>query len=88
MKLRKFSFGLIGLLVVVFILMLFLTSCNKTIFDTSYKFDYAYVKLGDQTIAEGKVQSWDDWEDSDMVQVKINGVVYYTHGSNVVLIDN
>lgn len=54
MKLRKFSFVLIGLLVVVFILMLFLTSCNKTIFDTSYKFDYAYVKLGDQTIAEGK----------------------------------
>ena len=77
-------------LIIFFLIVLIvfgLVGCNKQIFDTHYDFDYAYVDLGNGTVIEGKVESWDDWTDSDMVQVKINGKTYYTHGSNVVFVD-
>lgn len=67
-------------------LVISLTACNAQIIDTTYKFDYAYVSLGDGLWVEGEVQSWADWDDTDMVQVKINGITYYTHSSNVVLV--
>lgn len=36
------------------------------------------------TIVEGKLNSWDDYE-GDQLQVKIDGVTYLVHSSNVVL---
>ena len=63
-----------------------LTACNAQIIDTTYKFDYAYVSLNNGLWIEGEVQSWADYSDSDMVQVKINGTTYYTHASNVILL--
>ena len=64
-----------------------LTSCNKQVFDTTWNFDYAYVKLPDGSVVKGELESWKDWDDSDVVQVKINGVTYLTHYSNVVMVD-
>lgn len=64
-----------------------LTGCNKQVFDTTWDFDYAYVKLPDGSVVQGKLDSWKDWDDSDVVQVKINGVTYLTHYCNVVMID-
>lgn len=63
-----------------------LTGCgyNKQLVDMNYKFNYAYIYTPGGVI-EGSVSSWNDWEDSDMIQVKIDGTVYYTHSSNVVL---
>ena len=61
--------------------------CNEQIFDTTYEFDRAIIMLPNGRVIDGKVQSWKDYEDSDAVQVKINGVTYYTFLSNVVLID-
>ena len=59
---------------------------NYSIFDTTWKFDRAYVYLPDGHKV-GEVASWMDYQDSDMVQVKFqDGSVYYTHGSNIVLI--
>lgn len=49
-------------------------------------FTYAYVVLGGQKVAEGAVTQWRDYDNSDVVQVLINGKFYLTHYTNVVLI--
>lgn len=60
---------------------------NKQIVDMDYKFNYAVIFLPDGDRIEGKVSSWNDYEQSDMIQVKIEGVTYLTHSSNVVLMN-
>ena len=75
-------------IIMLLIICLGLVSCgNRQIIDTNWSFDYAYISLSNGTVIEGKVESWKDWDDSDMIQVKINGKTYYTHSNNVVLID-
>lgn len=75
-----------GLIVLIFSV-LCLTSCgfNKQIIDLDYKYNYAVIFLPNGDKIEGKVSSWNDYEQSDMIQVKIDGVTYLTHSSNVIL---
>ena len=74
-------------LLLVLAAMVALCGCNRTIIDTTYHFNYAYVSLPDGTHVEGAIRSWRDWDDSDVVQVTFtDGTVYYTHSSNIVLI--
>ena len=62
---------------------------NMQLIDTTWKYDDAIILAGNEQIDEGHVESWVDYDDSDMVQVRLsNGKVYYTHGSNVILIDD
>ena len=49
-------------------------------------FTYAYIRLGDKDIDQGYVTQWRDYDDSDVVQVLINGKFYLTHYSCVVLV--
>ena len=79
---------IIGVLLVV-IFAVFLTGCgNRQLFDTTYTFDYATIySPSGEVIVQGKVQSWNDYEDCDQLQVKIDGIVYLTHASNVILED-
>ena len=63
-----------------------LCGCNYQMIDTTYSFDRAIVSLPNGDIIEGKVDSWLDYEDSDQIQVKINGATYLVHSSDVVLI--
>lgn len=78
-------------LLVIF-LVIILVSCtgcyNKQLFDTTYHYDRAIVKLPNGEIVEGRVSSWTDFEDGDSIQVKIDGKMYLTHISNVCLIDD
>lgn len=64
-----------------------LTACgyNRQIIDLDYKFNYAIIFLPDGSRIEGKVSSWKDFEQSDMIQLKIDGITYLTHSSNVIL---
>ena len=78
-------FALILLLAVVAGCAVLMTSCNKTILDTKYKFEYAYVLLPGGDVVAGPVDSWTDFDDGDQLQVTINGVTYLSHGSNIVL---
>ena len=60
-------------------------------FDTTWSFERAVIALPDSGgfkmfYVEGKVESWKDFEGSDMIQVRIDGVTYLTHSSNVILI--
>lgn len=72
---------------VVIAMLLTMTGCNKQMADTTYKFDEAIIKLPNGEIVNGDVNSWIDFPDGDQIQVKVNGVTYLTHISNVVLIN-
>jgi hypothetical protein len=63
-----------------------IVSCNYQMIDTTWNYDTAIVRLADGTVVEGKCDGWIDYEDSDMVQVTIDGKVYLTHITNVTLI--
>ena len=64
-----------------------ITSCgNRQLFDTVYTFDRAIISLPDGTKIEGKVDGWKEYDSSDSIQIKIDGIYYYTHLQNVVLI--
>ncbi len=85
---------IVAIILVLAILMLGACICarkasawgNNAWFDTTYTFDRAIIFLPDGAKIEGRVQSWQDYENSDVVQVKIDGIVYLTHYSNVILI--
>ena len=49
-------------------------------------FTYAYIVLDGQEVAKGAVTQWRDYENSDTVQVLVNGKFYLTHYTNVVLV--
>lgn len=75
--------------IVVVVMALALVGCgyNKTILDTNYHFNYAYISMPDGSCVDGNVRLWKDWNDSDMIQITFSdGTIYYTHSSNVVLI--
>ena len=60
------------------------TSCNKQIFDTSYKFEKVHI------IGTGcfKITSWTDFEDGDQIQVNIkdHGTCLF-HSSQIILVE-
>ena len=59
-----------------------LTGCNKQVIDTHWTFKYADIE-GIGTI---EISSWNDYDQSDMVQITAkDGTTYLTHSSNVVL---
>ena len=62
-----------------------MTGCNKTIIDTTYKFDRAIVSLPNGEVIEGKIETWNDYE-GEQIQVKIDGKTYLVHSEDIVLI--
>ena len=81
---RIISFVVLALALGVFVISL--TGCNRQVLD-NYSYDYAIIQLPNGDIVEGDVQSWKDYEDGDQIQVKIDGINYLVHSSNVVLED-
>lgn len=63
-----------------------LSGCNKQVVDLTYSYERAIISLPNGEIVDGKVQSWKDYEDGDQIQVKIDGVTYLVHSSQIVLI--
>ena len=63
-----------------------LCGCNYQMIDTTYSFDRAIIYLPNGDIIDGKVDSWRDYEVGDQIQVKIDGVTYLVHSSDIVLI--
>ena len=56
--------------------------------DTARRFDWVQIAMPDGGVVEGTVESWRDYENSDQLQVTIDGTTYLTHAANVVLIKN
>lgn len=59
---------------------------NQSWFDTTYSFERVQIAMPDGSCVEGSVETWQDYDNSDVVQVKVGGKVYLTHYMNVVLI--
>lgn len=76
----------IKIALIALVAMLTLTACNYQMVDTTFKFDRAIISLPDGSVVEGKVESWMDYEDGDQIQVKVDGITYLLHSSDVVLI--
>lgn len=72
--------------ILIIIICLTITGCNKQIFDMTYSFGNAILILPNGEVVEGKVQSWTDFADGDQIQVKIDGTTYLVHSSNIALI--
>lgn len=88
-KTRRFIVRAVALITVLALLLFFasmFSGCNRAFIDTAFKFERAIIYLPDGKTIEGKVESWLDYESSDMIQVKIDGEWYMTHSSNVLLI--
>ena len=49
-------------------------------------FTYCYVVLGGKEVVKGAITQWRDYDNSDTIQVLVNGKYYLTHYTNVVLI--
>lgn len=85
---------IICMIMVIAIFILTLSACgevevyNRSMYDMAWSFEYAYIYVGGEKLVEGKVTSWLDFEESDMIQVEIGGKTYLTHSSNVVLVHN
>ena len=61
---------------------------NRRLIDTKYRFDRAIISLPNGEVVEGKISSWLDYADSDVVQITLGGKTYLTHYANVCLIDD
>lgn len=62
------------------------THGNRQLVDFKYRFNYAIIRLPNGEVVEGKVTSWLDYDDSDVVQITMDGKTYLTHYANVCLI--
>lgn len=81
-KRNNFFWGFVILLLSVFAIIFLLTSCNKQIIDLNYDFHYAII----DGIGKIEITTWNDYAQSDMIQITDkNGTVYLTHSSNVIL---
>ena len=77
--------SVIAAAIIIIIILVVIFGClelfigNHQVFDTAMRFDYAMIKLADGEIVEWRVDSWMDFENSDQIQVTINGTTYLTH---------
>ena len=78
---------IVALVVAGFIIYWDKTHGNRSLVDTKYRFDRAIIRLPNGEVVEGRISSWLDYDDSDAVQITIDGKTYLTHYSNVCLID-
>lgn len=62
--------------------------CNKQIWDGIQRYDRAIIQLPNGEIVDGAVETWTDYEDGDQIQVKVDGVWYLVHSSDIVLMVN
>ena len=76
---KKLLFGLIGIMCIG------LVGCNRSIIDTTYKFDKAIINIKGEYI-EVEIKSWKDYDDTSIQITSKYGVVYLTDIKNVVLI--
>lgn len=86
---KSFVRGIVltAILVITLVLVaLVTTGCNRSMVDLTYNFNYAYIDMPDGSCVEGKVSSWLDFEDGDQIQLTIDGVVYLTDTTRVVLV--
>ena len=77
---------LAGLIAGLTMMMTGCTNGGYDIIDTTWTYERAIMKLPNGEVIDGRVQSWRDYDDGDVVQIKIDDNTYYVHMENIVLI--
>ena len=78
----------IVILAVAFVVYWELNHGNRALIDVKNRFDRAVIRMPDGEVIEGKISSWQDYSDSDVVQITMGGKTYITSYTNVCLIDD
>lgn len=86
MKAKRALCMFAAILLVVAMMLMFLTGCNRQVIDTTFSYGNAILALPDGSVISGKIESWKDYDDGDQIQVKIDGTTYLVHSVNIVLI--
>lgn len=86
MKAKRALCMLVVILLVVAMMLMFLTGCNRQVIDTTFSYDNVILALPDGSVVSGKIESWKDYDDGDQIQVKIDGTTYLVHSVNIALI--
>lgn len=85
MKAKRALCMLAAILLVVAMMLMFLTGCNRQVIDTTFSYDNAILALR-LVQSQRENESWKDYDDGDQIQVKIDGTTYLVHSVNIVLI--
>ena len=73
-------------LIIISFAMLAFTGCNRSIFDTTWKYDTAVTKWPDGTMKTIKIRSWCDYEGEQLQVTAKDGTTYLLSSFNTVLI--
>ena len=82
MKKRIFVLCLVLMLIIVIAAVL--SACNKQIVDLKLKFDYAYIKVGDEWKTV-EVKKWNDYEGEQLQLVLKDGTTLLVSSMNCIL---
>ena len=63
MKAKRALCMLAAILLVVAMMLMFLTGCNRQVIDTTFSYDNAILALPDGSVISGKIESWKDYDD-------------------------
>lgn len=80
---KKFKLIFICIILIIFILTLFV-GCNRQLIDTHYKFDYAYIKVGEEW-QNFKLKSWLDYEGEQIQLTLEDGETIIVSSINCIL---
>lgn len=61
-----------------------LVGCNQQVFDFNYRFDKAYVKIGNEW-KDVSVKTWNDYEGEQIQLTLQDGTVLVVHSANCIL---
>lgn len=73
------------LVVMVIVTAFYLAGCNKIVFDFNNKFEYAYIKIGDNNWQTVKIKQWNDYNGEQLQLVLEDGTIMVIHSLNCIL---
>ncbi len=82
-KMRK-STKIMVVATIIVIIVLCLTACNKTVFDTKYKFEKAHIRINDEWF-DVNVSKWNDYEGEQIQLILTDGSVIVIHSRDCIL---
>lgn len=75
---------LVLIILIVAIIAVMFTACNKEVFDVKFKFSNAYVKVGEDWI-DVEVKTWTDFEGEQIQLTLKDGTVLVVNSMNLIL---
>ena len=78
------STKIMATIAIIIIIALCLTSCNKTVFDTKYKFEKAHIRVNDVWF-DVDVKSWNDYDGEQLQLILTDGTVMIIHSRDCIL---